>query len=115
MSTSYYPRPIDGVIHLVNNTLQVPLQHQDVGAFHFLPTSGYVKLRIVRRLYDHRRENVWQARGTLKTSRKQNERAKCIVESLTGSDRNIFSYAKSKNCLISTRNGQVNGKLNANE
>ena len=117
MSTSNLSSPIDAVIHLVNNTLQIPLQHQhqDVGACHFLPTPGYVKPIFVRFLYDHQRENVWQARGKLKTSRKQNERAIVVVERLTDTDRNVLCYAKSKNCLISTRKGQVFGKLNANE
>jgi len=115
MSSSNFTDPIDAVIHLVNNTLQVPLQHQDVGACHFLPSPGYVKPIIVRFLYDHQRENVWQARGKLKTSRKPNERAIFIVERLTDTDRSVLSYAKSKNCLISTRKGQVYGKLNAND
>ena len=115
MSTYNLSSPNDAVIHLVNNTLQMSLQHQDVGACHFLPSPGHVKPIIVRFLYDHQREIVLQARGKLKTSRKQNERAIFIVERLTDTDKKILSYAKSKNCLISTRKGQVYGKLDANE
>ena len=71
MLTSNSSSPIDVVIHLANNTLQIPLQHQDVGACLLLPCPGYFKPISVRFLYDHQRENVWQARGNLKTSRKQ--------------------------------------------
>ena len=38
-----------------------------------------------------------------------------MVERLTDTDRNVLSYAKSKNCLISTKKGRVYGKLNSNE
>ena len=64
-----------------------------------LPSPGYVKPIIVRFLYDHQKQNAWQARGKIEISRKQNERAIFIVERLRDTDRNILSIAKCKICL----------------
>ena len=53
--------PLSAVQNLLNKGLGLPIQAQDIGACHFLPSDYSVKPIIVRFIYDHQREFVWNA------------------------------------------------------
>ena len=99
--------PLSAVLNLLNKGLGLPIQAQDIGACHFLPSDYSVKPIIVRFIYDHQREFVWNAREDIRQLTGSSNRPVRVVQRLTEKDRNGLNYSNSNKLIVTTNKGKV--------
>ena len=99
--------PLSAVLNLLNKGLGLPIQAQDIGACHFLPSDYSVKPIIVRFIYDHQREFVWNAREDIRQLTGSSNRPVRVVQRLTEKDRDVLNYANSNKLIVTTNKGKV--------
>ena len=83
------------ILKIINSTLCLQVNAVDIGACHFLSSSGNVKPIIIRFIYDRQREMVWNSRFNLQNNKSGN-RAIFIVERVTEKDSVVMNAAEEK-------------------
>ena len=99
--------PWDAVLKIINEKMNIPIIDQDIGACHFLPGRHQRRAIIVRFIYDHHRELVWERKNSLQNVKNSQSGPIYIVERLTEADRKVMNYAKEANIRTKTSKGQV--------
>lgn len=102
--------PEQAIVKLLTEFMRIPITLADIAACHFLPSSGPVKPIIVKFIYHHHRDMVWNRRHLMYNFCTYPNIFKwpvIIKERLPETDREIEKEAISKGLKVTTKNCQV--------
>ena len=105
--------PVHKIVEIIRS-VHIPIEPCDIAACHYLPGDGRNKPIIVKFLYNHQRDKVWEQRNSFFDP--QTKSIIYVNERLAENDRDVYNYCrKEKHFITATHKNQVRVKVSEHD
>ena len=105
--------PVHKIVENIRS-VHIPIEPCDLAACHYLPGDGRNKPIIVKYLYNHQRDKVWEQRNSFFDP--QTKSIIYVKERLAENDRDVYNYCrKEKHFITATHKNQVRVKVSEHD